>query len=416
MPRSRVHYDESKVPHYTLPDPLTMENGEKVHDATTWSKTRRPEIIQLFETYVYGLTPEKRHPISYDVFDQSEVIVDDGQGGQPIRAIRRQIRASFSEKDDRSDEDGPSTGMDIILYTPITHQPVPVFVGLNFRGNHTIIADPNIRITKSWVRNREGTKDNRSTEEGRGIAATRWPLHHILHSGYAVATAYYGDIDPDFHDGFQNGVHPYFYAKSQNKPAPDEWATIGAWAWGLSRILDYLGSVNEVDDKKAVVFGHSRLGKTALWAAAQDERFAIAISNNSGCGGAAISRRRFGETLAVINNSFPHWFCDNFKQFNDREDQLPVDQHMLIAAIAPRPVYVASATEDLWADPQGEFSSLLAANSVYRLFGIDGISEMAMPQPNISVGNKLGYHIRQGKHDITISDWIHYIKFADKHL
>lgn len=417
-----INYDESKVKDYTLPDPLLLNNGTPVTDRQTWIEKRRPEIIRLFETYVYGKTPTMPLPISFNMFHEAHVTVHRERGGQPIEAIRRQIRISFSEEDvaDEGDygrnEHDKATGMDLLLYIPKVKRRVPVFIGLNFWGNHTVDADPEIKITKSWVRDHERTVNNRATEDGRGMSSSRWPLDLILGRGYAVATAFYGDLDPDFDDGFQNGVHPYFNDSAQSERAPDEWATIGAWAWGLSRMLDCLNEVDEVDANKAIVFGHSRLGKTALWAAAQDERFAVAISNNSGCGGAALSRRVFGETVARINRGAPHWFCRNFKQFDGKEDGLPVDQHMLIASIAPRPVYVASATEDLWADPRGEFTSLIEANPVYRLLGREGITEEKMPDPGHSIGQSLGYHMRLGEHNITRDDWVHYIRFADRHL
>ena len=404
--RPGVNQDEAKVPAYTLPDPLVSAGGERVGDKATWEKRRRPEILALFEKHMYGRSPGRPERMSFEPAS----IDRQALGGT---AIRKQVTILFS-----GDKSGPK--MDLLLYLPAKAKGrVPVFLGLNFTGNWAVHADPGIKLGETWVRDKNaanGMAKTQAKEEMRGTAAGRWQVEKILAGGYGLATACYNDIDPDFDDGFQNGVHPLFYKPGQTRPADDEWGSIGAWAWGLSRALDYLETDKDVDAKRVAVMGHSRLGKTTLWAGARDTRFAMVISNCSGEGGAAISRRMFGETVKNLNTSFPHWFCANYRQFNDRVDELPMDQHMLIALIAPRPVYVASAAEDLWADPKGEFLSAFHAGPVYRLFGKKGIESDQMPGIHQPVGEAVRYHVRAGKHDVTAYDWEQYIAFADKHL
>ncbi|OQW97858.1 MAG: hypothetical protein BWK77_00725 [Verrucomicrobia bacterium A1] len=399
-------FDEARVPAYTLPDPLRMQDGTPVADAAAWRTKRRPEVLRLFEEHMYGRSPESRGPVAVKVFDTDPRAL----GG---RATRKQMTIFLT-----GDTNGPS--MDLLLCTPnAAPRPAPAFLGLNFYGNHTVHADPGIRLSTRWMRGvpDKGIVNNRATEASRGCMATRWQVEKIVDRGYALATVYYGDIEPDHAGGWMSGLRGALSPDGTNTVfRPDDWGAIGAWAWGLSRALDGLEKEPAVDARRVAVMGHSRLGKTALWAGARDERFALVISNNSGEGGASLLRRRFGEALHHSVAMVPYWYCGRYRDYAMRESDLPVDAHLLIALAAPRPVYVASATEDLWADPRGEFLAASNAEPVYRLFGLAGLGTDTMPPPDRSVGGSVGYHVRTGVHDVTAFDWEQYLAFADRHI
>lgn len=387
--------DEAKAGVYQLPDPLVAADGRPVRTAQDWRKRRR-ELIALFEANIYGIAPPPR-PQRYIVDEQDDAAL----GGL---AVRRQITILLDGR-----RDGPQ--MRVLLYLPAhARGRVPVFVGPNFHGNQAIHPDPAIHITPGWVTPAPGIRKGSATLHSRGIDASEWPVEAILKAGYGVATYFTGDLYPDGDNKVAESIQPWFRTSPSD---PQHWGAIATWAWGLSRVYDYLATDRAVDPRRVIVFGHSRYGKAALWAGARDERFAMVIANNSGEGGAALYRRNYGETIRVMNN---YWFAPRFKTFAERESELPIDAHELIALAAPRPVYVASATEDWWADPKGEFLAVRGADPVYRLLGAGGLNAQEMPPPDRSIQSRIGYHIRTGPHALTASDWRHFIAFADRWL
>lgn len=384
-----VNYDESKIPAYTLPDVL-----EGVKTASDWP-AKRAKWHSLIAREMFGETTEAmRSAKATSTPAAPDKAILNGKG------ILKQITVKLAGQD-----------LNVAMFLPKSaeEKPVPVFLGYNFSGNHTVFDDPDIVLTSSWMRKR---KDHTANAEDRGASASRWAVERIINGGFGLVTIYYGDVDPDFDDEFKNGVHAEL-----GQPEDHEAGSIATWSWALSRTLDVLKkSIAEVDAEKVAVFGHSRLGKTSLWAGASDERFALVISNDSGCGGAALSRRGIGETVWRITDSFPHWFCRNFLRYANKESDLPFDNHTLLALIAPRPLYVASAENDKWADPKGEFLSCLHASPVYQLLDTEGLPATEMPAVNSPVHGQIGYHIRTGEHSVTDYDWEQYVKFATKHL
>ncbi|MDO5308770.1 MAG: acetylxylan esterase [Planctomycetia bacterium] len=393
------NYDESKVPAYELPDPLVAQDGQVIDTVELWTQKRRPEILELFKHEMFGVAPEA--DLSKIAFEETKT-VDNALGG---KAIQKEVRVYF-------DAPNPTPCIDLLIFIPkgLDH-PAPAFLMPNFQGNQTTTDETSVTAYEANDKARNKDKD---LESLRGVAKSRWAFEKIIDRGYAIATCHYEQIDPDYDDGFKNGVHPLF--KNFDINASDYTSTIGAWAWGLSRALDCLETIPEIDAKHVIIAGHSRLGKTALWCGASDERFAGVISNDSGCGGAALSRREFGERVDRINASFPHWFTKKFHEYGDKVNELPIDEHELIALIAPRPVYVASAQEDQWADPKGEFLSALNAEPVYALFGLPGLGVTEQPEVNTPVGKTIRYHVRTGGHDVTDYDWEQYLNFADEEV
>ncbi len=400
------NHDEAAVRPYTLPDVLAGPDGKPTGTAEAWRSVSRPHQLGLLEKFVYGRRlPAVPVRVVGDV-ERADVTL---AGDVPARRLQARLRLG---------EAADAKVVEVLVYLPVAQKPVPVFVELNFAGNHAQHPDPGIRLSRAWMREDKeaGIVNNRATEASRGHCARRFPAEQLLARGYGMATAYYGDIFPDRPDGRAESVLPSLGRPATGDLPPDEPGAIAAWAWGLSRILDWLVTLPEVDAAKVAVVGHSRLGKTALWAAACDERFAMAVANESGCGGAALERRNFGETVAAITKAFPHWFCPAFATFAGREADLPVDAHVTLAMTAPRPLYVASAVEDAWADPRGEFLAAVAAEPAWKLFGLTGLGTADWPPVDTPVGRTVGYHVRSGRHELVDYDWQRFADFADRTL
>lgn len=402
-----ANYDESLVGNLPLPEVLICEDGTRVSDSTQWMSQRRSEVLSLFESELFGKVPSTELAISH------QIISTDTNALNGL-AIRQEIHIYIGDNEN-------GTRVDLQLYTPRhAAHPAPIFLGCNFNGNHAVDPDPKIPINHRWMRNTVDEKsvvNHYATESSRGSESSRWPLETIIESSFGVATFYYGDVEPDHADGWKSGIRSQLLNLSGPKDfQPDSWGAVAAWAWGLSRALDYLVTNPAIDSERVAVIGHSRLGKAALWAGALDTRCAMVISNNSGAGGISLARRNFGESISDLNENFPHWFCGNYKSYNHHPEKLPVDMHQLAALIAPRPIYIASAEEDLWADPRGEFLAGKHAEPVYALFGKKGLGVSEWPSVNNPVGEFIGYHIRSGKHDVTAYDWEQFIHFASMHF
>ncbi len=381
-----------------LPDLLTMFNGEPVETKKDWFKKRRPELKELLQHYEYGYFPAPaKIKISADYTDKNFF---EGKATLKLATI------SFTEKN--------APQLHLMLVIPNGRAaPVPVFLGLNFSGNHSLVTDTNVPIPTQWMNGKyPGVVENQATEAGRGELKDVWAVEQSIDRGYAVATIFAGEIQPDTKNATM-GVRTAF---SGSKNREHDWGTIAAWAWGLQRAVDFLQTDKSIDKKKIAVVGHSRLGKAAILAGAFDERIALIIPLQAGCGGTSPSRGKIGESVKRINTSFPHWFCDEFKKFNDAPERLPFDQHSLIALCAPRPVLLANAVEDEWANPAGQFEMLKAADKVYRFAGADGIASNEMPAVGTLMDSTLGYYIRPGKHSMTKDDWKIFLDFADKHF
>ena len=397
----------------SLPDPLVMLDGRKVTTRDMWMKERRPELIRLFQHYMYGLLPPKPEALSTSV----ERVDEAAFGG----------KATLSEVALKFGGAGVSPIYLMLVVPNERKRSAPVVLAINYFGNHTLVRDKNVRLNDNWMPERgAGVVANRATEASRGSWAEIWRIEDVIHRGYALATFYNGDVDPDTPD--QHGIQKFF----RDSDPPDDCGSIGAWAWGLQRAVDYLVAAPSIDPRRIVVTGHSRMGKAALLAAAFDERIALAIPHQAGCGGSAPSRARIAveksyntldtlrtkrpETVSDLNEKFPHWFNSRFKEFNTQPERLPFDQNCLVAVCGPRPVLFTNGRADTWINPAGQFEVLRGAASVYRLLGAGDFSALELPPDGQLIGGTLAYYLRAGAHSLTREDWKVFLDFADKHL
>jgi hypothetical protein len=404
LPAARVEATTGRVIP-SVPDPLVMFDGRPVTSREMWVEQRRPELLQFFRSHVYGNSPPPPEDAVYTI----ESVDDAALGG---KAIHKEIAMRFSRN-------GKTAVWHMTEYLPKNSAgAVPVILGLNFGGNQSICDDPGVPLRTIWSRKSktEPMHPAAATQPSRGKDAAAWQLDRLIDHGYGLATIYYFDIEPDVPQGPALGIRSLYWNTGTTQPAADEWGSVAAWAWGLTRGLDALQTDPAVDAHRVVVFGHSRLGKAAVWAGASDPRFAAVISNESGCGGVAILRDKQGETVAKIVHSFPHWFCQNFNQYAGHESAMPTDQHEMVALIAPRPIYIGSADLDFTSDPFSEFACCVLTDPVWRLLGSDGFGVTTMPALNTSVGHAIRYHDRTGKHNVTAYDWEQYLRFLDEEL
>lgn len=381
-----VNYDEARLPHYDLPPLLVSGTGKAITTPEEWHNIRRPEILSLFSNLVYGRVPEPASPLKLEF----EVVKTDEEFMKG-KATRKDVKIRLSNANGRM-------SMHFLVFVPNNAQkPVPAFLKHSFNNTQSDDFDAH-RLRPGRLKN-------------------GWPLGEFFDRGYGFCAVYHEDLVRHNEVEFLKSIHKLFYPKGQSFPKAHEWGVLSACAWGAMRGMDYLEGDGDIDHKRVAVMGHSKMGKTALWTAAQDERFALAVSAQSGCAGAALWRRKSGETLKKMVTRFPYWLCRNAWKFSEQEDDLPVDQHMLLACIAPRPVYVHSGTKDTWADARGEYLSAYHASEVYRLLGKKGLEKIESPEPDAPImDGHVGYHLKEGGHTITNYDWHCFLDFADRHL
>lgn len=392
-----VNYSEDSVGNYVLPDLFTQQNGQKVKDAKTWMEKRRPELIRLFEEHQFGKLPPGPADIHFDVFDKGTEVLSG-------KAIRKQVRVYFTKDTNHK--------MDLLIYLPKSEKPSPLLLIINFFANSSVVNDPGVRQGMIWNREEKKVPAPQSS-------FGRINIDTFITNGFGIATVYYGDIEPDFKNGIPYGIRGHYLKPGTTYPADDEWGAISAWSWGLSRAMDYFETDKQIDAKRIAIQGASRLGKTVLWTGARDTRFKMVIASCSGEGGAALSRRNYGEGINHMTDTSRYFyqFAPNRHKYSNDPGLSPVDAHMLVALMAPRPLLLQTGDTDYWSDPKGEFLAAVAAEPAYKLFDKKGPGTNVMPAAgDQSLLNDLGYYMHAGGHGIVPSDWAVFISYMKKYL
>jgi hypothetical protein len=402
-----VNYDEAKVGTYTLADPLKLNDGKPVRDAKTWYTKRRPEIVEMFETQQYGRAPGRPADESFEVFDKGTPALDG-------KAIRKQVTIYLANGKSGLSKDKSWPAINLLIYLPAAaKKPVPMFLSINFGAVSNAVDDPGVKPSEVW-----DPKTNTKIPAPKGRGFGRLNVEPLLDAGIGVATFYYGDVDPDYLNGFSNGIRARYLKPGQTERGSEDWGSIAAWAWGMSRVEDYFETDKSIDAKRVAIHGVSRLGKTVMWAGAHDQRFAAVIASCSGEGGAALSSRNYGETIAHLTapTRYPYQFAENYAKWAGFPDKAPMDAHMLVALIAPRPVLLQTGSTDNWSDPKGEFLAAVAAGPVYKLLGKDGLDTDVWPAAKQPILHDIAYYMHDGGHGMVPTDWDIYIEFLKMHL
>ena len=398
------NYNEEKVAPYTLPDPLVTSDGTRVTTAQQWFQVRRPEILKLYQNEIYGGVPADAPRVTWEVTETDT-------GAREGKAIMKRLAGKMG-----NNPDGPRMNLTVYLPTGVSG-PMPMLLSITFGfgagGRGQAAGKAGAAPATAPGKAQAGTAP---AAGGRGPGGFD-SVGEVLGRGWGYASLAYTDIQPDRADKWTEGVIGLTLKPGQTRPAPDEWGTISAWAWGISRSIDYLETENAVNPKQIAITGASRLGKTVLWAGAQDERVAAVFSVVSGEMGAALIRRDWGETLDDMAQNFPWQFAGNLQKWVGKWDDLPVDQHMLISLCAPRPVYVNGGLTDQWSDPKGEFLAMVAAGPVYRLLGQKdlGVTELPRLDAPVATGD-LAFHYHSGGHMAVPADWKAFLDFAERHF